>query len=153
MLYEVNLKLNSFANKDALTTSTIFIQCNRQPWQSPFNDTCLWKISTILGLQPRDKAAMSDDNTIEFFLRIYLKIELSSQRREMLLFLPSNMAQWRHVQTSNLHRVDLGVYWKCRPGLCCFPLTNQPNHWGTLHPFPPDSLVWSHIHEGGSLRL
>ena len=42
----------------------------------------------ILGLQPRDKAAMLVVNAIEFFLtRIYMKIELSSQRREMLLFL------------------------------------------------------------------
>ena len=82
-----------------------------------------------------------------------MKIELSSQKREMLLFLLFNVAALTLRANQQLHLVDLGVYWKCRPGLCCFPLTNQPNHRGTLHPFPPDSLVWSHIHESGSLRL
>ena len=82
-----------------------------------------------------------------------MKVELSSQKREMLLFLLFNVAALTLLANQQLHVVDLGVYWKCRPGHCCFPLTNQPNHWSTLHPFPPDSLVWSHIHEGGSLRL
>ena len=47
----------------------------------------------FLGLQPRDKAAMLVVNTIQFFSRrIYMKIEFSSQRREMLLFLTTKMA-------------------------------------------------------------
>ena len=47
----------------------------------------------ILGLQPRDKATMLGVNTINFFLgRIYVKIKFGSQRREMLLFLTTNMA-------------------------------------------------------------
>ena len=32
---------------------------------------------------------------------VYMKIKFSSQRREMLLFLATNMAAVRHVQTSN----------------------------------------------------
>ena len=46
----------------------------------------------ILGLQPCDKAAMLGVKTKEFSRRIYMKIEFSSQRREMLLFLTTNMA-------------------------------------------------------------
>ena len=47
----------------------------------------------IRGLQPRDKAAMLGVNTIEFFSGIiYMKIVFSSQGREMLLFLTTNMA-------------------------------------------------------------
>ena len=50
--------------------------------------------SLILGLQPRDKAAMLGVKTKEYFLlRICMKIEtFSSQRREMLLLLTTNMA-------------------------------------------------------------
>ena len=64
----------------------------------------------ILGLQPRDKAAMLGVNTIEFFSgRIYMKIVFSSQGREMLLFLTTNMAavtsranqQWNIEMTLN----------------------------------------------------
>ena len=32
---------------------------------------------------------------------VYMKMKFSSQRREMLLFLATNMAAVRHVQTSN----------------------------------------------------
>ena len=47
----------------------------------------------ILGLQLRDKAAMLGVGTIELFSRrIYMKIEVTSQRREMLLFLTTKMA-------------------------------------------------------------
>ena len=47
----------------------------------------------ILGLQPRDKAAMLGVGTIELFSRrIYMKIEVTSQRAEMLLFLTTKMA-------------------------------------------------------------
>ena len=47
----------------------------------------------ILGLQPRDKVAMLGVGTIELFSRrIYTKIEVTSQRREMLLFLTTKMA-------------------------------------------------------------
>ena len=47
------------------------------------------QIYYILGLQPRDKAAMFYVNTIVriFSRRIYMKIEFSSQKREMLLSL------------------------------------------------------------------
>ena len=55
----------------------------------------MWALSVlngILGSQPCDKAAMLDDNTIELFLRNLYEIGLSSQRREMLLFVSSNVA-------------------------------------------------------------
>ena len=55
----------------------------------------IWALSVlneILGSQPRDKAAMLNDNTIDFFLRNLQEIELSSQWREMLLFVSSNVA-------------------------------------------------------------
>ena len=70
----------------------------------------MWALSVlngILGLQPRDKAAMLDDNAIEFFLRNLHEIGLSSQRREMLLFVSSKVAatksranqQYEHLLT------------------------------------------------------
>ena len=46
----------------------------------------------ILGLGPRDKAAMLVVHTIIFFRRIYMKMEFISQRREMFLFLTTNIA-------------------------------------------------------------
>ena len=47
----------------------------------------------ILSFQPRDKEAMLGVSTIELFSRrIYIKIEVTSQRREMLLFLTTKMA-------------------------------------------------------------
>ena len=46
----------------------------------------------ILGLQPREKAAMFVVNTTTVFCRIYLKMEFSSQSRKMLLFLITNIA-------------------------------------------------------------
>ena len=47
----------------------------------------------ILSLQPPDKATMLRASTIELFSRrIYMKIEVTSQRREMLLFLMTKMA-------------------------------------------------------------
>ena len=46
----------------------------------------------ILGLQPREKAAMLVVKTKEIFPLICIKIEFISQRREMLLFLTTNMA-------------------------------------------------------------
>ena len=47
----------------------------------------------ILGLQSLDKVAMLGVNKTEFFVEeIYMKIQFSSQRREMLLFLSTNMA-------------------------------------------------------------
>ena len=46
----------------------------------------------ILGLQPRDKATMLGVNTIALFSReIYMKMEVTSQRREMVFFLITNM--------------------------------------------------------------
>ena len=50
-------------------------------------------MTDILGLQPRDKAAMLGVSTIELFSRrIEMKMEVTSQRREMLLFLTTNKA-------------------------------------------------------------
>ena len=49
-------------------------------------------LNEILGSQPRDKAAMLNDNTIDFFLRNLHEIELRSQWREMLLLVSSNVA-------------------------------------------------------------
>ena len=48
----------------------------------------------ILGLQPHEKAAMHVEGQYNrtFSRRIYLKMELSFQRGEMLLFLTTNMA-------------------------------------------------------------
>ena len=47
----------------------------------------------ILGFQPGDKAAMLGVSTTELFSRrIYMKKEVTSQRREMLLFLTTKMA-------------------------------------------------------------
>ena len=45
------------------------------------------KYEVILGLQPREKAALFEDqNNIIFSRRIYTKIEFSSQRREINSF-------------------------------------------------------------------
>ena len=49
-------------------------------------------LNEILGSQPRDKAAMLNDNAIDFFLRNLHEIELRSQWREMLLLVSSNVA-------------------------------------------------------------
>ena len=47
----------------------------------------------MLGLQPRDKAATLRGQYNRIVSRIiYMKIEFSSQRREILLFLTTNMA-------------------------------------------------------------
>ena len=47
----------------------------------------------ILSLQPRDKATMLGVSKKELFSRrIYMKIEVTSQRRDMLLFLTAKMA-------------------------------------------------------------
>ena len=47
----------------------------------------------ILSLQPRNKETMFGVSTIELFSRrIYMKIEVTFQRREMLLFLKTKMA-------------------------------------------------------------
>ena len=47
----------------------------------------------ILSLQPRDKATMLGVSKKELFSRrIYRKVEISSQRGEMLLFLTTKMA-------------------------------------------------------------
>ena len=55
----------------------------------------MWALSVlngILGSQPRDKVAMLNDNTIEFFMRNLHEIGLSSQWRKMFLFVSSNVA-------------------------------------------------------------
>ena len=61
----------------------------------------------ILGLQPREKADMLGVNTIKFFLEEFTwKMEFSSQRREMLLFLTTNEAAFASFETfSLLHQV------------------------------------------------
>ena len=47
----------------------------------------------ILSLQPRDKATMLGVSKKELFSRrIYMKIDVTSQRRDMLLFLTAKMA-------------------------------------------------------------
>ena len=51
----------------------------------------------ILGLQPRDKAAMLGIRTIKCFLEaVNMKIEFSSQKREMLFFL-AGFCQTKYV--------------------------------------------------------
>ena len=55
----------------------------------------------FLVLQPHDKAAMLGSKQYNFSQRIYMKIEFSSQRREMILFLTTNMATvTSRIQTS-----------------------------------------------------
>ena len=57
------------------------------------NNLLCISLHAILGLQPRDKAAMLGANKIAFFSRrIYMEIQFSSQRSEKLLFLTTNMA-------------------------------------------------------------
>ena len=54
-----------------------------------------WQNFDILGLQPRDKAAMLGVNTLEFFLEEYSHeggVQVTYQRREIFLFLITNMA-------------------------------------------------------------
>ena len=54
----------------------------------------MWALSVlngILGLPPCDKAVMLDDNTIEFSLRDLYEILLIFLRREILLFVSSNV--------------------------------------------------------------
>ena len=46
----------------------------------------------ILSLQPRDKATMLGVSQELFSRRIYRKVEVTSQRGEMLLFLTTKMA-------------------------------------------------------------
>ena len=86
-------------------------------------------------LNPSFGSRVGGQNNVIFSRRIYLKIELSSQRREMLFFQPAirrflfwrgkipsppkksperrlllvlttNMAAWRHVQTSNYNIIS-----------------------------------------------
>ena len=54
----------------------------------------------ILGLQPHDKAAMHVGGQYNRFFsrKIYMKIEFSSQRREMLLFSSANQVVYRYSQ-------------------------------------------------------
>ena len=50
-----------------------------------------WKV--ILGLQPRDKAAMLGGQYNKIFCRrIYMTMEFSSQRKKMILVLATNLA-------------------------------------------------------------
>ena len=58
---------------------------NKTQWKPPPN-------GMILGLQQRDKAIELFQYNRTFSRRIEMKIEFSSQRREMLLFLTTNMA-------------------------------------------------------------
>ena len=56
-------------------------------------DTC-WQNFDILGLQPRDKAAMLGVNTLEFFLEEYSHedgVQFTYQRGEIFLFLITSM--------------------------------------------------------------
>lgn len=70
-------------------TSTFSIRFNLLPWPI---------ISIhILGMRLREKEAMLLVNTISFFRRVFMKMEFSSQRGEMPLFLTTAMPPWRHV--------------------------------------------------------
>ena len=59
----------------------------------------------IFGLQPRDKVAMLEAKTTDFFYRrIYMKMEFSSQRREMLCsFLTTNLAAVKKNNRFSFH--------------------------------------------------
>ena len=67
---------------------------------------------SILGLQPHGKAAMLGRGQNKRIIprRIYMKIEFSSQRREMLLLLTTNMA----AVTS---RANTGLKLPCKANL------------------------------------
>ena len=57
----------------------------------------LYSLMHIRGLQACDKAVTLRVKTTEFFSRInYMKVEFSFQRKEMLLFLTTNMAAVTH---------------------------------------------------------
>ena len=72
----------------------------------------------ILSLQPRDKATMLGFSTIELSSRrFYIKIEVTSQRREMLLFLTTNMAAVRSPTTKSI-RVHFSSYLKTKAFVC-----------------------------------
>ena len=76
----------------------------------------------FLGLQPRDKAAVLVVNTKQFFSRtIYLKVEVSFQRREMLLFLATNIAVVKSRANQQLEEpvvtlATIGPRGRCRKG-------------------------------------
>ena len=59
----------------------------------------------ILGLQPREKAAMLVVNTVEFFLEQFTenRVEFPEERNAFFLTTntPPTWLLWRHVQTSN----------------------------------------------------
>jgi len=61
------------------------------------------QMGQILCLQARDKVAMLGVNTI-FSQRIYMKIEFSSQRRQMLLFLTTKRGVEGGTNTAKPHR-------------------------------------------------
>ena len=89
----------------------------------------------ILGLQPRDKAAMLVVKPINShnFCRIYMKMELSSQRREMLLFLITNMAAVRSRTNHQLLRRKN-----------CPPITQEHSHHFAMPPLvSPRNDVWA----------
>ena len=66
------------------------------PWERALYKCLIIIIISIIisiGLQPRDKVAMLGVKTMEFVLEeLHENGEFSSQRREMLLFLTTNMA-------------------------------------------------------------
>ena len=71
----------------------------------------------ILGLQQRNKAAHVRSQNNQIFSRIiYVKIEFSSQRRKMVLFLTANMAavksrsnqQWADLATGRERHLTTG---------------------------------------------
>ena len=79
---------------------------------------------------PRDKAAMLGVNTTEFCSRnIYMKIELTSQRREMLLFLTTNMAAVKSRANQQFFFLFLAVLVRTCPfdgcSLCVSPCWSQ----------------------------
>ena len=78
------MRLDRYRHPNLSRSEIVFVNKSRRRWCPGV---------PILGLQSREKAAMLGDQYNRIFSRrIYMKIEFSSQTREMLLFLTTNMA-------------------------------------------------------------
>ena len=78
------MRLDRYRHPNLSRSEIVFVNKSRRRWCPGV---------PILGLQPREKAAMLGDQYNRIFSRrIYMKIEFSFQTREMLLFLTTNMA-------------------------------------------------------------
>ena len=76
--------------------------CGVKQWESRERFSSSTTFGRILGLQPRDKAAMLGVNTIEILLEKFTwKKSLVPRGETCFCFWPPTWPPWRHVQTSN----------------------------------------------------